>query len=266
MMLKRVAIPSPNYSGRGGAGVRLIVLHTAEGALTIESLGNFFGSKASGVSSHTGIDDKQNTVGEYVNRGQKSWTAANYNPVAVQTELCAFAKWTTAEWDKHPTMLANCAAWIAEEAKAFGIPIMRLTASQAQGSGRGVCQHVDLGSGGGGHWDCGTGFPMDRVLNMARGQQPAPPTQPPSGGKFPTTPPPYPGRLLKVTSPMMQGQDIRTWQECMRARNWAIDIDGIYGNQSASVCKGFQSNKSLDSDGIVGPLTWDKSWSTAVGG
>ena len=40
--LKRVWIPSPNYSSRGGAGVRLIVIHTAEGARTIESLGSYF--------------------------------------------------------------------------------------------------------------------------------------------------------------------------------------------------------------------------------
>jgi hypothetical protein len=40
--LQRKAIPSPSDSSRGGAKVRLIVLHTAEGARTIESLGAFF--------------------------------------------------------------------------------------------------------------------------------------------------------------------------------------------------------------------------------
>jgi hypothetical protein len=166
--LKRKWIPSPNYSSRGGAGVRLIVLHTAEGATTIESLGNFFASSSAGVSSHTGADDTPNTVGEYVKRGNKAWTAANANPYAVQIELCAFAKWSTSEWNKHPEMISNCAKWIAEEAKAFGIPITKLSPSAAQGSGRGVCQHNDLGSWGGGHWDCGGGFPIDKVLDMAR--------------------------------------------------------------------------------------------------
>ena len=166
--LKRKSIPSPNYSSRGGAAVRLIVIHTAEGARTIEELGNFFKNPSSGVSSHVGADDKAGTVGEYVKRGSKAWTAANANPVAVQIELCAFAKWSTAEWNKHPAMLENCARWIAEEAKAFGIPITKLSSSQAQGSGRGVCTHNDLGSWGGGHWDPGGGFPMDKVLNMAR--------------------------------------------------------------------------------------------------
>jgi hypothetical protein len=168
MSLKRKSIPSPNYSSRGGATVRLIVLHTAEGARSIEELGNYFASSSSGVSSHVGIDDKDGTVGEYVKRGSKAWTAANANPVAVQAELCAFASWSAAEWDRHPNMLENAGRWIAEEAKAFGLPITRLSAGAAQGSGRGVCDHGDLGSWGGGHWDVGDGFPFDRVLNIAR--------------------------------------------------------------------------------------------------
>jgi N-acetylmuramoyl-L-alanine amidase len=167
MALKRVWIASPNYSSRGGSKVRLIVLHTAEGARTYQSLGSFFGKSSSGVSSHVGIDDTLNTVGEYVVRGNKAWTQGNANPVAVSAELCAFTAWSAAEWDRHPTMLSNAAAWIAEEAKAFGIPIVRLTPAEAQGSGRGVCQHVDLGRWGGGHVDCGSNFPMTRVLNVA---------------------------------------------------------------------------------------------------
>lgn len=169
MPLTRKAFPSPNYSSRGSAQVRLIVVHTAEGARTIEELGDFFAQSSSGVSSHVGIDDKQNVVGEYVRRGYKAWTAANANPVAVQAELCAFASWTRAEWEKHPNMLRNCAQWIAEEAAYFGLPLQQLTAAQAQGSGHGVCDHVDLGSWGGGHWDCGGAFPMEDVLEMARG-------------------------------------------------------------------------------------------------
>jgi len=118
-----VAIPSPNYSSRGGATVTTIVLHTAEGATTYQSLGAFFANPASGVSSHVGIDDTPGTVGEYVPRTGKAWTAANANPWAVQAELCAFADWDTATWNTHPNMLANTAAWIAEEAAYFDIPI-----------------------------------------------------------------------------------------------------------------------------------------------
>jgi hypothetical protein len=171
-------MPSPNYSSRGGSAVRLIVVHTAEGARTIEELGNFFASSSSGVSSHTGADDKKRVIAEYVRRPDKAWTQGNANPVAVSMELCAFASWSRDEWMRHPNMLENCALWVAEEADYFGLPLSALTDSQAQGSGRGVCQHENLGSWGGGHWDCGGGFPMDYVLDMAKGgAAPAPPVK-----------------------------------------------------------------------------------------
>ena len=173
-MLHRVACPSPNYSSRAGTSVSTIVVHTAQGALTYQSLGNFFASPAAGVSSHVGIDDTPGTVGEYVRRDGKAWTAADANPYSVQAELCAFAEWDSAEWDRHPAMLENCAAWIAEEAAAFGIPLDLLDPGAAQSRVPGVCEHADLGSMGGGHWDCGPSFPIGRVLDMARGAAPEP--------------------------------------------------------------------------------------------
>lgn len=169
MPLIRKPIPSPNYSSRGSFEVRLIVLHTAEGARTIEDLGNYFARSSVNASSHVGADDTKNTIGEYVMRHDKAWTQAAANPVSISLELCAFAKWSTAEWNTHPNMLENCARWIAEEAAYFSLPIVKLSPTQAQGSASGVCQHRDLGSAGGGHQDCGDGFPIDKVLEMARG-------------------------------------------------------------------------------------------------
>jgi hypothetical protein len=155
--------------------VRLVVLHTAEGALTYQALGNFFANPSSGVSSHTGIDDTAGTVGEYVPPGYKAWTQGELNPIAIAAELCAFAEWSPAEWDRHPAMLLNAAEWVAEECARFAIPIRALSAAEAQGGAAGVCQHVDLGAAGGGHWDCGPGFPMGDVIAQAsRGGAPAP--------------------------------------------------------------------------------------------
>jgi len=178
MALKRLWIASPNYSSRGGAGVRLIVIHTAEGALTIESLGSFFSSRSSQASSHVGADDTVNTVGEYVKRADKAWTCADYNGVSVNIEMCAFASWSTDEWMRHPNMLANCAAWISEEAAYYSIPITKLSPTDAQNNGRGVCFHSDLGISGVGHNDPGLGFPVDYVLSLARGGSSPTPTPP----------------------------------------------------------------------------------------
>jgi hypothetical protein len=175
MTLHRVWMPSPNYSSRGDS-VRLIVVHTAEGALTYQSLGNYFASSSSGVSSHVGIDDTPGTVGEYVHREWKAWTQAGANPVAVAAELCAFAAWSTDEWRRHPEMLVNCAAWIAEEAAHYGLPIIKLSPGEAQGGRLGVCAHSDLGAWGGNHSDPGPGFPWDVVIDLAlEDSQPTPP-------------------------------------------------------------------------------------------
>lgn len=206
MSLQRVPIYSPNYSSREGRTVRLIVLHTSEGATTYGSLGSFFSHPSSAVSSHVGIDDTPNVVGEYVLRGYKAWTSSNANPVAVQAELCtpngAAMGWTPDDWAKHPTMLSNTAQWIKEESEALGIPIVRLSPAAAQSTGFGVCQHSDLGAWGGGHTDCGPAFPIDQVIEMALGYTPPSPpvggehmvlTDPVSGGVWvcdPTSKPP----------------------------------------------------------------------------
>ena len=150
--------------------MRLVVLHTAEGALTYQALGNFFASPSSGVSSHVGIDDTPNTVGEYVRPEHKAWTAGNANPIAVQAELCTFAGWSPAEWDRTRPCSEHGAIGSPKSARAIGIPMSQADARRRRrGARRGVCQHVDLGSWGGGHWDCGPGFPMDAVLAVAAG-------------------------------------------------------------------------------------------------
>ena len=148
MTLERVFLPSPNYSSRGGAIPRIIVAHTAQGASNFRELGAFFSNPSSGVSSHVGIDDTVDTIGEYVECEMKAWTAANANPIAVQAELCAWAEWSPAEWDRHPSMLANTAQWIAEEAEHFNIPIRKLTPAQAQGGERGVQTYAGIGKDG----------------------------------------------------------------------------------------------------------------------
>jgi hypothetical protein len=197
--------------------VRLIVLHTAEGARTIESLGGYFQGNV-GASSHVGADDKVNTIGEYVKRPNKAWTQSNYNAAAVSIELCGFASWSRSEWlNNHANMLDNCARWVAEEAAHFGIPITKLSESQAQGGGRGVCQHVDLGAGGGGHHDCGSGFPIDDVLDMAR------------GGAGPTTDDGQEGNMIASATAdngnlhvfEANGDDVRYCWQKGNATNWS---------------------------------------------
>lgn len=254
-------MPSPCYSSRGGEGVRLIVLHTAEGSTSIESLGAYFANPATEASSHVGIDDKPNTVGEYVYRSQKAWTAANANPVAVQAELCAFAAWDLATWQAHPNMLANTAAWIAEEAAAFDIPLVKLDANAAQGGARGVCQHNDLGAWGGGHWDCGPAFPIDDVLAMAAGG-PAPGPTPP--GPAPGPPTRNEDNMI-LTDPTSGGLWVVV-DDPLPAAVWTYDGAPYLGatnsarfNADAYPCVGIANYRDRSGDGYTLVLDWGDS-------
>jgi hypothetical protein len=78
--------------------------------------------------------------------------------------------------------------------------------------------------------------------------------------------PAFPGRLLRFTQgkPMMQGQDVRTWQTRMRQRGWNLTVDGVYGPGSMKAASAFQREKRLPVDGIVGPQTWAATWTAPV--
>jgi hypothetical protein len=97
-------ISSPNAAPRtGGRLVRLVVLHTAEGARTAAELGSFFANPANAVSSHVGIDDER--VEQYVPYSMAAWTMLSANGIADQAELCGFAAWTRQQWLTHADML-----------------------------------------------------------------------------------------------------------------------------------------------------------------
>lgn len=189
MAMTELWIPSPNYSSSRGP-YNKVVLHTTEGAQTIESLGSFFANPGAGVSSHFGADNKKRgTVGAYVYENHKAWTQGNANDYCLSMELCtpsgAASGWSRSYWlNNQNTLLRNAADWVAWMCGKYGIPIKALTASEAQNASvKGVCQHRDLGSWGGNHSDCGNGFPMDQVISWAKsgtgggGTTPAPPAE-----------------------------------------------------------------------------------------
>jgi len=245
MALNRKWMPSPCYHGRNMGAVRLIVIHTAEGATTIESLGNFFSNYNNQVSSHVGADDKRGVIGEYVSRGNAAWTQANYNNAAVSMELCGFAKWSRSTWlNQHENMLRNCADWIREESKKFDIPIKALNNSQAQGSASGVCEHVNLGSGGGGHVDCGSGFPMDKVIEWAKGGGTAEAASEPEDSVMPFYLANVPNS--PVSMPRQRGDKLRRVRLFCNAATVAVKVDFVGGDPE-------KGTVTLETDYNLGP-------------
>jgi peptidoglycan hydrolase-like protein with peptidoglycan-binding domain/pimeloyl-ACP methyl ester carboxylesterase len=57
-------------------------------------------------------------------------------------------------------------------------------------------------------------------------------------------------------------EQVKQWQQRMSDRGWNIDVDGLYGPQSAQIARKFQQEKGLAVDGIVGPDTWAATFDT----
>jgi N-acetylmuramoyl-L-alanine amidase CwlA len=93
-------IPSPFHSARGTKPVRLVVVHTAEGSRTVESLGSWFQRSTTKASSHAGIDDQR--IETYVPYHRAAWTVRSGNAISDNVELCGFAKWSRDEWMHAP--------------------------------------------------------------------------------------------------------------------------------------------------------------------
>lgn len=170
MSLKRIWTPSGNNSN--GSTKRLIVLHTMEGFTGTNGAydcAKYFQTDC-GASSQVCIDNNRGTIWECVSRGDGAWTQCGYNSESVSAEQSGFASWSRDYWlSNRENELRNTADWIREEAGILGIPIRALTSGEAQGGGTGITQHMHLGSTGCGHSDCGSNYPIDKVIEWAKG-------------------------------------------------------------------------------------------------
>lgn len=66
------------------------------------------------------------------------------------------------------------------------------------------------------------------------------------------------GRVLKVTSPLMRGEDVKAVQRELTALNYhcgSSGIDGLFGKDTEKAVKAFQAEKKLTVDGKVGRKT-----------
>lgn len=68
-------------------------------------------------------------------------------------------------------------------------------------------------------------------------------------------PAPVTPRTLKVTNPMMTGEDVLKVQMRLGMKGYTISADATYGKVTESVVMQFQKNEGLEVDGKVGPAT-----------
>lgn len=68
-------------------------------------------------------------------------------------------------------------------------------------------------------------------------------------------------RVLRLTQPVMQGDDVRLVQQALIRLGYSVGsagADGFYGIASVNAVRKFQQDQSLEVDGIVGPATRQK--------
>ena len=84
--------------------------------------------------------------------------------------------------------------------------------------------------------------------------------------------PVWPGRYITLTSPLMSGNDVLTWQLRMISRGWNFGDtgstgkgdDGIFTERCHEVLIKFQGEKGLKPDGLLGPMTWNAAWESPI--
>lgn len=96
----------------------------------------------------------------------------------------------------------------------------------------------------------GASVDYDRAMHADYGQWPA------AGSPAPAVKP-WPGKLLKLTSPLMRGSDVEWVQEHLKSHGAKIVADGKYGKLTTLAVRAFQKAKHLEVDGIVGKATWN---------
>jgi hypothetical protein len=78
--------------------------------------------------------------------------------------------------------------------------------------------------------------------------------------------PPFPGRLLSLTSPHATGSDVFQIQTVLRQLGFRcrdgrpLQADGSFGPETRAAVQEFQARQDLVADGIVGPITWRGMW------
>lgn len=252
--------------------IRLIVIHSMEAPEkgdTAENVARYFSTTGTQASAHICVDN--NSAVRCVPDSDTAWAAPGANADGLQLELAGYARQTRADWlDPYSLGVLDQAAIVtADWCRRYNIPPKRLTRDQLKAGYRGITCHVDVSAvyKRSDHTDPGPGFPWDVFLaevanRLGTARDADTPASAVAASKV--TAPLFPGRLLRLTSPMRTGDDVRVWQRQMRARGWSIAVDGVYGPASEVVCRAFQTEKGLAVDGIVGPDTWRAAWEAPI--
>lgn len=233
-----------NTGGRLTPNLGLILHHQVGNG----SLFGWFGNPAAKVSAHFWVS-KNGIIEQYVDTDVVAWHATSLNSryVGVETEGCPGGR----DEPMTAAMVTALARLYAEGNRRHGWANALIASNGARGFGFHRMNQA-------------TACPCQVRLNM-RGEILNRAFGPGGGGGVPPNPPPPSGIPVLHVDGIWIGHndrhpDVRVWQSKMAQRGWTISADGQFGPQSDRVCRQFQAEKKLGTDGKVGPVTWRATW------
>jgi hypothetical protein len=138
--------PVAHDSGNGNLPINRIVVHCTAGADAKGARGTarYFQMESATGSAHAITDPNELVISAYDN--VVCWHAPP-NPHTLGIEICCSQdNQGKGHWDlpSHQAMLKRAAKWVAEKAKLYNVPIVRLNPDALKDGKRGICGHVDV--------------------------------------------------------------------------------------------------------------------------
>ncbi len=157
--------------------VQFIVIHDTEGsshAASAEDGAAYDSWRPDGTSTHYFVDNT--SVVQCIRTNDIAYAALpSGNQLGIHYELCAKASFSKAKWlsaDYGLPMLRRAAKQVARDCAAWGIPVRKITASQAAAGKEGILGHGDVTyafpEDGGDHTDPGPNFPWAEFIQMVQ--------------------------------------------------------------------------------------------------
>lgn len=152
--------------------IKGVALHTTEGhdrpgISDLAGLGDYFDLSSTDASSSVAVDG-EGLSARFLPDSLEPWTQRAYNPYMLSIEMIGFAKFKRWQWVRRNKQLIKVAQYIAYWSERHDIPIRRGRCAGGIVTRTGVFTHKQFGVAGGGHVDPGPGFPIYRVMKLAR--------------------------------------------------------------------------------------------------
>lgn len=147
---------------------RLIVLHSTESSDSggAKNVAQYFANPGTPGSTQLVIGP-EGEVYRSVPDDRYPCGAPGANGDGLHIEMVGYAKWSRDEWLARPVQLRAVRNAVRKWSAMYGIPRRVLTDDELRSGEAGVTTHAQITrvySGGQGHWDPGTGFPIEEVL------------------------------------------------------------------------------------------------------